>query len=218
MGIFSRKKEDLEQKKWDQLNSTLAGSFSSVKSDINQLSQWIAYLYENSKSHEKQLENTNSQLLELHRQLSVTPSAAEIKRLIDEHYAQQDIHRQLYELKLRLNEIASQSNPEKLKEIENRINSIEIVKKPTIKEKIYEKITKNSKDYVKNLILSLIRKYGRISAMQLKDILIEEQGLCSKSSFYRILIEIEQSQEVSFVKEGKEKIYFLPHVNPHLET
>ena len=67
---------------------------------------------------------------------------------------------------------------------------------------------KNSKDYVKTVIISLIKKYNRISAPQLKEILVEEQALCSKSSFYRLLVELEQEEEIGALQTGKEKAYF----------
>ena len=37
--------------------------------------------------------------------------------------------------------------------------------------------------------------------------IVEEQGLCSKSSFYRLLEEIEQEPDIGVIKEGKEKHY-----------
>ena len=79
--------------------------------------------------------------------------------------------------------------------------------KTAIKEKIIKKITKNSKNYIKSVIYSLIKKYGRISAPQLKEIVVEEQGLCSKSSFYRLLSELESDNEVGIIRQGKEKLY-----------
>ena len=54
----------------------------------------------------------------------------------------------------------------------------------------------------------MISKYGRISALDLREIIVDEQSLCSKSSFYRILEELELEQSVNVVAEGKEKVYF----------
>ena len=38
---------------------------------------------------------------------------------------------------------------------------------------------------------------------------VEEKGLCSKSSFYRILEEIEQTTSVGVIRAGREKHYVL---------
>jgi len=91
-------------------------------------------------------------------------------------------------------------------ELNRRLEKLE-AKKATIKEKIIKRITKNSKDYIKSIVLSYIRKYGKITALQLKEMVVEEQGLCSKSSFYRLLEELEEEPEIGIIKKGKEKHY-----------
>lgn len=98
-----------------------------------------------------------------------------------------------------------------LKEIHYRLEKLE-KKKSTIKEKIIKKITRNSKEYIKTIIVSYIKKYGTISAMQLKEMLVEEQGICSKSSFYRFLEEIEELDEIGTIKKGKEKHYIAKNI------
>ena len=70
-----------------------------------------------------------------------------------------------------------------------------------------KKITRNSKEYAKTIILSYIKKYEKISALQLKEMLVDEQALCSKSSFYRLLEEIESLGDIAVIKKGKEKHY-----------
>ena len=91
-------------------------------------------------------------------------------------------------------------------EIQHRLDRLE-QRKMSMKEKIIKRLTRNSKEYVKSMILSYIRKYERISALQLKEIIVDEQNFCSKSSFYRLLEEIEDSDDVGVIKQGKEKHY-----------
>lgn len=84
------------------------------------------------------------------------------------------------------------------------------VPKPVVsrlKEKVLKRLTKHSKDYIKNLILNMIQKYNSISGHQLREIIVEEQGLCSRSSFYRLLEELEQEQGLEVVQQGKNKVY-----------
>jgi predicted RNase H-like nuclease (RuvC/YqgF family) len=76
-----------------------------------------------------------------------------------------------------------------------------------IRERLIRKIAKSSKDHVKSLIKSLIIKYGQISALHLREIVVEEQGLSSKSSFYRILEELETDEDISVMHDKKEKKY-----------
>ncbi|MEK6869571.1 MAG: hypothetical protein AABX74_05035, partial [Nanoarchaeota archaeon] len=66
---------------------------------------------------------------------------------------------------------------------------------------------RNSKEYVKQLVLSYIRKYTQIGALQLKDMIVYDQGLCSKSSFYRLLDEIEAMDGIGVAKKGNQKYY-----------
>jgi hypothetical protein len=77
-----------------------------------------------------------------------------------------------------------------------------------LKEKIFKKVTRHSKDYVKSMLISLVKKYNKISGLNLREIVVEEQGIVSKSSFYRLLEEIEEEEGISVVHEGKEKHYF----------
>jgi len=103
-------------------------------------------------------------------------------------------------------EISPKISMPEIGQLHQRLEKLE-AKKATIKEKIIKRITKNSKDYIKSIILSYIKKYGKITALQLKEMVVEEQGLCSKSSFYRLLEELEEEPELGVIKKGKEKHY-----------
>lgn len=106
--------------------------------------------------------------------------------------------------------------------IENMNSSIGELKKKTdtkqnLKEKIFKKVTRHSKDYIKSMLLGYIKKYGKISGLQLREIVVEEQGLVSKSSFYRLLIELEEDESLNVIHEGKEKHYvFIETHNPQI--
>ncbi|MEA3515489.1 MAG: hypothetical protein U9R34_08480 [Nanoarchaeota archaeon] len=79
--------------------------------------------------------------------------------------------------------------------------------RPKLQEKIIKSVARASKEYVKNLILSLIEKYEEISALKIREIIVEEQGIVSKSSFYRMLEELEKEKSIDMVRIGKEKHY-----------
>ena len=105
----------------------------------------------------------------------------------------------------------------KIKELEEKIESTgqrrSVAMQPrTAHEKIVKKVAQKSKDYIKNSMLNLIKKYENLTGSQLKEILVEEQGLCSKSSFYRILEEIEKEDKIKSVRKGREKTYQLVQV------
>jgi len=79
--------------------------------------------------------------------------------------------------------------------------------KSNFKEKLIQNLAKNSKNYVKNSILNLLQKYNSLPGSKIKEMIVDEQKLCSKSSLYRILSEIEVDETLSVSKEGRERIY-----------
>ncbi|MDO8480607.1 MAG: hypothetical protein Q7S65_02190 [Nanoarchaeota archaeon] len=93
----------------------------------------------------------------------------------------------------------------RMAEMEGRLQNLVVKRSP--KDKLVQKVTKQTHDYLKAMILSYVRKYEKISAFQLREMVVEEQNLTSKSTFYRIMEEIEQEEGVGIVRSGKEKIY-----------
>jgi len=82
-------------------------------------------------------------------------------------------------------------------------------------EKSARKVARHSKEYIKNIILSTIGKFDQVQALQLREMIVEEQGLCSKSTFYRLLEELEAEESVSMIARGKEKVYIPKIVRKH---
>ncbi|MBW3015029.1 hypothetical protein KY330_01280 [Candidatus Woesearchaeota archaeon] len=220
-------KQTLSIDKWHRFQYMLKASFSRLRSDINNLVSWVQYFQgkhedvdtrlsrienymhlpqqdinkiharigELEKSHimpKYELEKVNMRIdrLEEHNERKITKDDVEV--IVGRHSAFENM-------------LA------KMQEMEARIANIELNKatpKQNLREKIVRNITRNSKEYVKNLIRNLILKYERISGLQMKEMVVDEQGLCSKSSFYRILQEVEEEGQVGFLREGKEKKYF----------
>jgi DNA repair exonuclease SbcCD ATPase subunit len=179
-----------------------------------------ALLFEESHTnltrHQGELRKLQDELHEKHSELhsehhSLSQKHTELRH--DHHELRQkyeDLGPQIEDLKAQIqHEKLQPIGPAvDLEELKKRLEKLE-EKKSSIKEKIIKRITKNSKDYVKSLMISYIKKYGEISALQLKEMVVEEQGLCSKSSFYRLLEEIEESADIGVIKKGKEKHYII---------
>ena len=203
--MFWLKRMNKEDSRFSQFHDLLARSFANVKRDTANLFQWTNFLYQKSLEQE-------SLIKRLEMELSYTPKKPEdIKRIIDTYYSYENLLNKIKALDQKI-EFLEQKKPFKEKisiagEIENRLERLEHQKKASIREKIVKRLTRNSKEYVKNMILSHIRKYGQIGALQLKDIIVDEQGLCSKSSFYRVLGAIEALEDIGVAKKGREKFY-----------
>lgn len=217
------KKDKTIEKKLMQINEILKKSFANVKRDTTNIFQWLNYLYRKNTEQEQTIKR-------LQLELSYIPKTRDdIRRIVDDYYSFEGIMAKLRELNYKVNELAkyqmkSESTLQQaaqpiqreiprelqidLAAIEKRLENLEH-KKISIKEKIIKRLTRNSKEYVKSVTLSYIRKYEKISALQLKEIVVDEQNFCSKSSFYRLLEEIEELDEIGVIKQGKEKHYLL---------
>ena len=209
------KKENSTEKKLDQINDLLKKSFANVKRDTTNIFQWLNYFYSKNMEQERLIK-------QLQLEISYMPKTREeIRRIIDDYYSFEHMAAKIRELGNQVDELArmQKEKPEPqilhsqpkyalpdISYIEKRLEKLE-QKKMSIKEKIMKRLTRNSKEYVKSVIISYIKKYEKISALQLKEIIVDEQNFCSKSSFYRLLEEIEESDDVGVVKQGKEKHY-----------
>ena len=209
MGLFTKSigSESYIQK----LHSAVSIAFNHIKSDIENISYWVNHLHEKHNLHDKRISEHNSlfsnhsqHIHDLHSRISflenqfsyIPKSPEEIRKIIDSHYSMGAIHQKIDELKTKIESLESSSHKSPSRE-----------RKVHVRENIVQRIAKNSKDYVKSMILSLISKYGSISGPQLKEMIVQEQGLCSKSSFYRLLLELEESSQLSVIQRGKEKVY-----------
>ena len=212
MGFFKNKKRGLEISK---TQSFISLAFTKVKQDMMHVTNWLQYFHQKHEQHDYRLDMIEQQLS------SMPKTKEEIKEIVDSYYSHEDIQNKIKGISQRLDEIERKKLQEpgqridelehrKLLELNQRLRDVEVrgyESKRGIKEKLIKKITKNSKDYVKGVMLSLVKKYSKISAPQLKDMIVEEQGLCSKSSFYRLLTELENDEEIDTIQHGKERIY-----------
>ncbi len=212
------------EKKLLQINELLKLSFGNVKRDTSNIFKWLNYLYKKNMEQEQLIR-------QLQLELSYVPKTREeVRRIIDEYYSFEGLMAKMKTLDMKLDEVSkvqsqkpAMEQPQQilqvqkeipkqveseLHELQQRLGRLE-QKKISMKEKIVKRITRNSKEYVKSVILSYIRKYERVSALQLKEMIVDEQNFCSKSSFYRLLEEIEQLEEIAVIKQGKEKHYLI---------
>ena len=203
-------KKDNTEKKLMQMNELLKKSFANVKRDTTSIFQWMNYFYRKGMEQEQTIKR-------LQVELSYMPKTREeIRRIVDDYYSFEGIMAKMRELSEKVEELARKQpvqaeramprEVEGISSIEKRLERLE-QKRLSMREKIMKRLTRNSKEYVKSVILSYIKKYERISALQLKEIIVDEQNLCSKSSFNSLMEEIEQMDDVGVIKQGKEKHY-----------
>jgi hypothetical protein len=216
MGWLFRKREDEETLvRINSLDTSLTRSFLNVKDDIARLQQWIAYLYQRDVEHHSRME----QMQQAHRVISQQKNGVPADRIAaleeQNQKGKEEILTLITELDRQIQVLAN-AQQVILAEMEKRQHEQAIAqtpveeivkKKESFRDRLAARIAKNSKEYIKSLITSFIKKYEKISALQLREMIVEEQHLCSKSSFYRMLEEIEKEAEVTVVNQGKEKYY-----------
>lgn len=182
-----------DKKETEKLNSLITTSFYKVRQDTELVFQWLEYLQSENQKKEEQIS-------QLKKQLSVIPSSKEdIKGIIDSYFSYEFLLDRIKKLEYQVHDFSVKSSVRLEPEIKE--------KKHVGKEKMIKKIVRNSKNYVKGIILSFIEKHGRLSGSDLRDMVVEDQGLCSKSSFYRLLEELESEGNIGCVQKGKDKFY-----------
>ncbi len=220
--IFGKEVED----KVDRLDKALRASFAHVKQDTTALYQWVQFFQQQAARQQQIIEaqqhdfDDYEQEILRQRQMierlqaeirSVPKDSATIKRIIDAYYdfdAILERVRQIEDKLTRLEHLKAASAVQQVRRDVSELPHIPpaVSRTQALRDKIVQRITRNSKEYLKGLIMSMITKYGKISALQLREMLVEEQGLASKSSFYRLLEELEAENAISVIHDGKEKL------------
>lgn len=227
------------EKKISALRHAVKQSFTHIKIDIKNLFSWITYLsqkvaqqqetihemLQQLKHQQQYMAMQHQELTRLGGKLNTLPQSEEIKQLIHHAHPHHELQKevdliqsQLAHIRDTLGDNQSSKRPsdalhDHLHQLENRIHELEN-KKPAPQPRVVKKLTKASRDYVLGVIVKYIQKYESISGSSLKEIIVDELGLCSKSSFYRHLEKIEQRTDVGFIKQGKEKQYlYKPTIN-----
>ena len=195
--MFFKKKNELMKKE-----------ISSLNQHLSRINEWLFYFYNQnnqlvhfSKEHQNKIERQEDELDEIALILKNMPKTKEdFRRLVDSYYSFDNIMDRLRAIEVKFDYFEE-------KTASQQKNVSVQSPKSSIKEKVLRKIARSSKDYIRNLVLSLVNKYNKVSALQLREIIVEEQGLCSKSSFYRVLEELEREDLLNVVSKGKIKVF-----------
>ncbi len=179
---------------------------NSLNQQLSRVNEWLFYFYQQNqqlvhiaKDHQNKIEKQEVELDEIALILKNIPKTKEdFRQLVDSYYSFDNVMDRLRSIEAKFDYFENKT-PQKKVYVE--------ATKSSIKEKVLRNIARSSKDYIRNLVLNLVSKYDKVSALQLREIIVEEQGLCSKSSFYRILEELEREDLLNVVSRGKIKVY-----------
>ena len=208
------------KKEIDKIRAHVQHSFQNVKQDTTNLYDWVRYIHERIEEQEQLVLHQQEIIQTLNKKLQTALTYDQAQELI----AGQDALKQIVLLQQRLQQINKKmsvvatlhdSHDSRISELRDRLDALHTAaeKKSTVlQDRVLKNIARNSKLYIKNAILASASKYDKISALQLKELIVGEQQLCSKSSFYRLLGELEKEERMVVVKEGNQKIYLVQHM------
>ena len=175
-----------------RLDAKLIAAFDKVKRDNAAVYQWLNFFYDEANKQKTINQHQQELIDDMKQRIQEIPtpvSRQEIKEMVDSFYDHEALSERIKHISEKLNQLETPKRaPAK------RVIVQETAPRTALREKMIKKIARNSKDYIKGMIISLIRKYNRISAMALREMVVEEQALCSRSSFYRLLEEIEKEE------------------------
>jgi len=222
MGLFAKKKAQEPSHHHPAVHQQLvAVSFNHVRKDVQNLYEWIRYLHTQNKA-QQELINHLSRQVQSHAMRNSAIDEKSQAHIQELRSRIADMDRKIAALASRPIE-APQVEPTsevltKMSQIVERLEQKAAAPAPvaapstsisSLQEKVAKKVQQNSKEYIKNMIRGLIQKYSKISGLQLREIVVDEQALCSRSSFYRLLAEVEEEGTVQVLPNGKEKVYSL---------
>ena len=235
-GIVFFRKRWQEVKRLFQMNKALSDSFQNVRRDTGLMFRWLQYLYHQNQQQQQVLQDLQNKFASISHvpQFSRREIQAMVEEHYAQRNPEQSnevikqriaaLESRLAVLQERKQEIIQPQNEqislvlEKISDIGKRLAHLkekspsEIqTERPTylmnLKEKVMKKIVRNSKLHIKQVIMNLLEKYDQASGLQLREMVVEEQRLCSESSFYRMLEELEDEGKLKVIQQGKEKTY-----------
>ncbi len=207
-------------KKMAEMDRSVSQSFAKVKQDTDTLYQWVTYL----NAQNQQLVEQNAALKRLTEEqklalneLKVTvqhlpKTPHEIKQIVEQYYSFDPILQRIKHIEQKIELLEMRRERSSFRPLDHSTPSVSAppareTASTNLKDKLLRKLARNSKDYIKNLVLGLVHKYGKMGALQLREMVVDEQGLCSKSSFYRILEEMEKENSLQVISDGKHTVY-----------
>jgi Arc/MetJ family transcription regulator len=126
------------------------------------------------------LPNLNSELLEL---------KAEHKKILEENIA---LKKRPSEKNIKIDrELIAQIVKETVDKLQKR--------KPAVNDRLIKKINKNRKSILKNRI-QMLAEQKKLSVSEIKDVLVDHEGLCSKATFYRYIEKMKEKGLIDLVK------------------
>ena len=204
----------------EDLKEVLKNTFSKIKSDItlnsdavNELNSKITALVKENKALYRQIAELNSLLNNVKSAKPVIKKSVSSKKINELSETSNSFREELDELSQKIIELSSKfaslGNNKPLDEagtrqlIKDEIKSLQSskasVQKQNIQERMLKQFDKKRKDIIKHKILELSSQ-SQMTLPELKEIIVDQSGYCSKASFYRYIERMKLRSQIDFVE------------------
>jgi len=214
----------MSKKELEKIRSHVQHSFQNVRQDTTNLYDWVRYMHERIEENEQLVVQQQTTIQDLNKKLQNTLTKESAQELVAGHSALKQVvllQQRIQQLHQKMSIVATlhDAHDSKISELHSRLETVQsslqsVADKKTsvLQDRMLKNIARNSKLYIKNAILTSASKHDKISALQLKELVVDEQQICSKSSFYRLLSELEKDERVVVINDGKQKVYSVREV------
>ncbi|MFC1775063.1 hypothetical protein ACFLZN_01990 [Nanoarchaeota archaeon] len=192
--------KDKHKERLARINLALKESFSKVRDDTKNLYDWVKYLNEENKKLRVQNTDQKKVIGRLYHQQKGFLKKEQVREIVKEESDSDVFLDRIKMIEDRIHRLESHIMTRK------KVKSEPKIKMTHLQEKIVKNVSQKSKDYIKKTILSLLSKHGKIQGRLLREMVVDDQKLCSKSSFYRVLSELKKEEEVNIISSGKDQI------------
>jgi hypothetical protein len=231
--VFSRGARE----RHSQLRTTMQNSFNHVRKDTDTLFAWVKYLKQSHESLQNQSNNHHKYITHLGQRHRVHTNRHDRLMADMRKLRSKVVHRN--ELKPAIDEHVGDVYVQKVRAIDVRVKRLELyllrrlealqqqaaakrapqpiltptlppkVRLTPLQQKLVSNVGRVSKDYLKKTVRDLLEKYDRLTGTAMREMIVDEQKLCSRSAFYRILDALRAENSVHVISSGKEKIFSL---------
>lgn len=184
-----------EEEKWNHLDNALTGAFGKVRQDTQNLFAWISYFHQHLMEHKRETHHLRLKFEEQNRHIQ---------------YLQESIKH--LEKKIELLDAKPLPQPQIIRFSEQNPNLVRTesepspnLKRPNFERKMLSHIMSKKKPYIIRKMLDIIGE-SPIATKELERIIVEEQQLCGRTSFYAYLKELRLKKQISLQEKEFSKV------------
>jgi len=184
-----------DEERWEYLDNSLTSAFGRIRQDTQNLFSWISYFHQHLTDHRAETHHLRQKFEEQNKHIIY-------------------LHNQVMELERKLEKIESKPVPQpqivhisepSSNQIRTEPEPIANLRRPRFEEKVLSRIRTKKKPYIMQKILDTIGEEG-YSTKELERIIVEEQQLCGRTSFYAYIKELRLKKQISVKEKEFDKI------------